>query len=52
MLCTNVASLVSHILLCSLYMQHYTCDNTDRILYKILKDDASHVYGIYNYEHK
>ena len=37
-LCTNVASLVGHILLCSLYIQHYTCDNTDCILYKILKD--------------
>ena len=46
------ASLVSHILLCSLYMQHYTCDNTDRILYKILKDNASHAYGIYNYKHE
>ena len=37
MLCTNVASLVSHILLCSLYMRHSSCDNTDHILYKILK---------------
>ena len=51
-LCTDVASLVSHILLCSLYMQHYTCDNTDCILYKIPKDNASHAYGIYNYEHE
>ena len=42
MLCTNVASLVSHILLGGLYMQHYTCNNTDRILYKIPEDDASH----------
>ena len=33
MLCTNVAGLVGHILLCSLYMQHNTCDNTDCILY-------------------
>ena len=52
MLCTNVANPVSHILLSSLYMQHYTCDNTDHILYKIPKDDAYHAYGIYNYEHK
>ena len=29
-------------------MQHYTCDNTDCILYKILKDNASCAYGIYN----
>ena len=36
-LCTNVASLVSHILLCCLYMGHYTCDNTDRILYRYQK---------------
>ena len=35
MLCLIVASLVSHVLLCSLYMQHYTCANTDHILYKI-----------------
>ena len=32
-------------------MQHYTCDNTDRILYKIPKDNASNAYGIYNYKH-
>ena len=51
-LCTNVVSLVGHILLCSLYMQHLTCDNPDCILYKILKDNASYAYGIYNYEHK
>ena len=51
-LCTNVASLVSHILLCGLYMQHCTCDNTDCILYKIPKDNASYAYGIYNYEHE
>ena len=35
----------------------FTCDiilvyNTDRILYKIPKDNASQAYGIYNYEHK
>ena len=42
------ASLVGHILLCSLYMRHYTCDSTDHILYKIPKDEASHAYGIYN----
>ena len=30
-------------------MQHYTYDNTDHILYKILKDNASYAYGIYNY---
>ena len=41
MLCSKVASLVSHILLCGLYMRHYTCANTDRILYKILKNNAS-----------
>ena len=52
MLRTNVAILVGHILLCSLYMWHYTYDNTDHILYKILKDDASHAYSIYNYEHE
>ena len=51
-LCTNVASLVGHILLCGLYMQHYTCDNTDHIFYKIPKDNASYAYGIYNYEHE
>ena len=44
--------LVSHLLLCGLYMQHLTCDNTDRILYKISKDNASYAYGIYNYKHK
>ena len=37
MLCTDVASLVGHILLCGLYMQHYTCASTDHILYKIQK---------------
>ena len=52
MLCTNVASLVGHILLCSLYMRHYTSANTDCILYKIPKDNASNAYGIYNYEHE
>ena len=51
-LCTKMASPVRHLLLCSLYMQHFTCDNTDHILYKILKDNASYAYGIYNYEHK
>ena len=29
----------------------FTCD-TYRILYKILKDDASHAYSIYNYKHE
>ena len=52
MLCTTVASLVGHIPLCGLYMRHLNCDNTDHILYKILKDNASYAYGIYNYEHK
>ena len=52
MICTNVASLVSHILLCGLYMGHYTHANTDHILYKIPKDNASNAYGIYNYKHK
>ena len=52
MLCSKVASFISHILLCGLHMQHYTCANTDRILYKILKDNASNAYGIYNYKHK
>ena len=33
MLFSDVASLVSHILLCGLYMRHYTCANTDHILY-------------------
>ena len=51
-LCTNVGSFVGDILLCRLYMRHYTCDNTDRILYKIPKDDASHACGICNYEHE
>ena len=51
-LCSVVASLVSHILLCGLYMQCYTCANTDRILYKIPKDNASNAYGIYNYKHE
>ena len=37
---------------CWQILQHYTCDNTDHILYKILKDNASHAYSIYNYEHK
>ena len=27
-------------------MQHYTCDNTEHILYKMPKDDASHAYHI------
>ena len=31
---------------------NYTCANTDRILYKIPKDNASNAYGIYNYEHE
>ena len=44
----NLASPVSHLLLCGLYMQHLTCDNTDHILYKIPKDNASYAYGIYN----
>ena len=51
-LCSKLASLVGHILLCGLYMQHYTCANTDCILYKILKNNASNAYGIYNYEHE
>ena len=50
--CSKVASLVSHILQGCLYMQHYTCANTDHILYRILKDNASNAYGIYNYEHE
>ena len=50
MLCSDVASLVGHILLCGLYMQHYTYANTDRILYKILKENASDAYGIYYYD--
>ena len=33
-------------------MRHLTCDNTDCILYKILKDNASHAYDIYNYKHE
>ena len=32
------------------YMQHLTCDNTDRILYKLLKDNASYAYSIYKYK--
>ena len=28
------------------------CDNTDHILYKILKDNPGYAYGIYNYEHE
>ena len=52
MLCTNVASLGGHIILCGLYMRHCTCDNTDCILYKILKDNASNAYSIYNYKHE
>ena len=28
------------------------CDNTDRIFYKIPKDNASYAYDIYNYEHE
>ena len=43
--------LFGHILLCSLYMRHFTCVNTDHILHKIPKDNASYVYGIYNYCH-
>ena len=43
MLCSDVASLVSHILLCILYVRHYTWANTDRILYKIPKDNASNM---------
>ena len=49
MICTNLASPVGHLLLCGLYMQHLTGDNTDCILYKIPKDNASYAYGIYNY---
>ena len=52
MLCTDIASLVSHILLCGLYMRHYTCANTDCILHKIPKDNASNAYGIDNYKHE
>ena len=52
MICTNLASPVHHLLLCDLYMRHLTCDNTDRILYKIPKDNASYAYGIYNYEYE
>ena len=37
MLCSDVASLISHVLLFSLYMQHYTSDNTDHILYRYQK---------------
>ena len=28
------------------------CDKTDRIFYKLLKDNASYTYSIYNYEHE
>ena len=50
---SKLASLVSHILLYGLYMQHYTHANIDRILYyKIPKDNASNAYGIYNYKHE
>ena len=52
MLCSKLTSLVGHILLFGLYMQHYTCANTDCILYKIPKDNASNAYGIYNYDHE
>ena len=52
MLLSKLASLVSHILQRGLYMQHYTHANTDHILYKIQKDNASNAYGIYNYEHE
>ena len=45
-----MATLVSHILLYGLYMPHYTCANTDRILDKIPKDNVSNAYGIYNYK--
>ena len=34
------------------YMSHLTCDNTDCILYKIPKYNASYAYGIYNYKHE
>ena len=37
MLCSDVASLIGYVLLCGLYMRHYTCANTDRIP----KDNAS-----------
>ena len=50
-LCSKLASLVSHILLCGLYMRHYACANTHHILYKIPKDNASNA-GIYNYKHE
>ena len=52
MIFTNLASHVSHLLLCSLYMQHLNGDNTDCILYKIPKDNVSYAYGIYNYKHE
>ena len=42
----------SCILQYGLYMRHYTCDNTDCILYKIPKDHASNAYGIYNYKYR
>ena len=51
-LCSDVASLVGHVLLCGLYMQHYTCANTNCILYKIPKDNVGNAYSIYNYEHE
>ena len=35
-----------------LYIRHYACDNTDHILYKIPKDNASYACGIYNYKHE
>ena len=28
------------------------CDNTDHILYKILKENASYAYSIHNYKHE
>ena len=52
MLCPEMESLVGHVLLRSLYMQHYTSANTDCILYKILKDNANNACSIYNYKHK
>ena len=51
-ICTNLASPVSHLLLCSLYMRHLTCDNIDHIHYKIPKDNAGYAYGIYKYKHE
>ena len=52
MLSTKLASPAIHLLLCSLYIQHLTCGNTDHILYKILKDNASYANSIYSYEHR